>query len=125
MGDSTPHDDDVIDTNGRLDPTKSSLVKFSDCGGMVLEEQPAKMAEALRYFLQGIGYVPSLSVTHHSLSNRNGIQAMKQKALLKQVSLDADQDILNSIHLETDSLVPNVERFPSKLNFPSSDTANA
>ena len=113
---------------------------------MVLEEQPAKMAEALRYFLQGIGYgnqfkynlkskysnhvffsiqVPSLSVTHHSLSNRNGIQAMKQKALLKQVSLDADQDILNSIHLETDSLVPNVERFPSKLNFPSSDTANA
>ena len=23
---------------------------------MVLEEQPAKMAEALRYFLQGIGY---------------------------------------------------------------------
>ena len=27
MGDSTPHDDDVVDTNGRLDPTKSSLVK--------------------------------------------------------------------------------------------------
>lgn len=27
MGDSTPHDDDVIDTNGRLDPTTSSYVK--------------------------------------------------------------------------------------------------
>ena len=69
--------------------------------------------------------VPSLSVTHHSLSHRNGVQAIKQKALLKQVSLEADQDILNSIHLETDSLVPNVERFPSKINFSNLDTANA
>ena len=30
--------------------------KFADCGGMVLEEQPAKMAEALRHYLQGLGY---------------------------------------------------------------------
>jgi hypothetical protein len=27
MGDHSPHDDDVTETNGRLDPTKSSLVK--------------------------------------------------------------------------------------------------
>ncbi len=27
MGDESPHDDDVIDTNGRLDPTKSSFIK--------------------------------------------------------------------------------------------------
>ena len=32
------------------------ILKFADCGGMVLEEQPAKMAEALRHFLQGLGY---------------------------------------------------------------------
>ena len=32
------------------------ISKFADCGGMVLEEQPAKMAEALRHFLQGLGY---------------------------------------------------------------------
>jgi hypothetical protein len=56
MGDHSPHDDDVVETNGRLDPTNSSFVKFADCGGMVLEEQPGKMAEAMRHFLQGLGY---------------------------------------------------------------------
>lgn len=29
MGDMTPHDDDVIDSNGRLDPTNSSYVKVN------------------------------------------------------------------------------------------------
>jgi hypothetical protein len=29
MGDESPHDDDVIDTNGRLDPTKSSFIKVN------------------------------------------------------------------------------------------------
>jgi hypothetical protein len=32
------------------------FLKLADCGGMVLEEQPAKLAEALRYFLQGLGF---------------------------------------------------------------------
>jgi hypothetical protein len=27
-----------------------------ECGGMVLEEAPDKMAEAFRLFLQGMGY---------------------------------------------------------------------
>ena len=27
-----------------------------DCGGMVLEEQPDKMSESFRLFLQGMGY---------------------------------------------------------------------
>ena len=30
MGDESPHDDDVIDTNGRLDPTKSSFIKVKE-----------------------------------------------------------------------------------------------
>lgn len=27
MGDHSPHDDDVVETNGRLDPSKSAFVK--------------------------------------------------------------------------------------------------
>ncbi|RNA09150.1 NDRG3 isoform X3 [Brachionus plicatilis] len=81
MGDESPHDDDVVDTNGRLDPSKSAFVKFADCGGMILEEQPAKMSEALRHFLQGLGYVPHLSITTHSLVNRHSEQAIKLKLL--------------------------------------------
>ncbi|KAL1456777.1 hypothetical protein WDU94_001479 [Cyamophila willieti] len=34
-------------------------MKISDCG-MVLEEQPSKLTEALRLFLQGLGYAVKL-----------------------------------------------------------------
>lgn len=51
----SPHMDDTVTFNGRLDPTNSSWMKISDCG-MVLEEQPAKVSEAFRLFLQGEGY---------------------------------------------------------------------
>lgn len=109
MGDHSPHEDDVVETNGRLDPSKSAFVKFADCGGMVLEEQPAKMAEALRHFLQGLGYVPHLSITRLSLANRYSEQAIKQKIMLQRASQSlADSETLNvsSLSLESDSRVP-------------------
>ncbi|XP_029164982.1 protein NDRG3 isoform X2 [Nylanderia fulva] len=56
----SPHVDDTVTLNGRLDPTNSSWMKISDCG-MVLEEQPGKVSEAFRLFLQGEGYVAPLS----------------------------------------------------------------
>jgi len=104
MGDHSPHEDDVVETNGRLDPAKSSFVKFADCGGMVLEEQPAKMAESLRHFLQGLGYVPHLSITRHSIANRNSEQAIRQKNLLQQISNAGDSEIIKSISLNEDQL---------------------
>ncbi|XP_023290339.1 protein NDRG3 isoform X2 [Orussus abietinus] len=56
----SPHVEDTVTLNGRLDPTNSSWMKISDCG-MVLEEQPGKVSEAFRLFLQGEGYVAPLS----------------------------------------------------------------
>uniref|UniRef100_A0A1A9ZNG6 Protein NDRG3 n=1 Tax=Glossina pallidipes TaxID=7398 RepID=A0A1A9ZNG6_GLOPL len=56
----SPHVDDTVTFNGRLDPTNSTWMKISDCA-MVLEEQPAKLAEAFRLFLQGEGYATPLS----------------------------------------------------------------
>ncbi|XP_055931634.1 protein NDRG3-like isoform X1 [Argiope bruennichi] len=54
-GDMSPHLEDSVTMNSRLDPTNSTWMKLSNCG-MVLEEEPAKVSEALRYFLQGLGY---------------------------------------------------------------------
>ncbi len=96
MGDHSPHEDDVVETNGRLDPTKSSFVKFADCGGMILEEQPAKMCESLRHYLQGLGYVPHLSITRHSIAYRHSELAIKQKDLLKRTSMDYGIDPSNA-----------------------------
>ncbi|XP_054153575.1 protein NDRG3-like [Oppia nitens] len=51
----SPHVDDTVTMNSRLDPANSTWMKLSDCA-MVLEEQPAKVSEAFRLFLQGLGY---------------------------------------------------------------------
>jgi len=55
----SPHVDDTVTFNGRLDPVNSTWMKIQDCG-MVMEEQPAKLAEAFRLFLQGQGYALKL-----------------------------------------------------------------
>lgn len=51
----SPHVDDSVNMNGRLNPADSSWMKLCDCG-MALEEQPGKVAEAFRLFVQGLGY---------------------------------------------------------------------
>lgn len=60
--DYSPHLNDTVDMNARMDPTNSTWMKF-DCGGMILEENPGKLTEAFRLFLQGLGYIPNLSQT--------------------------------------------------------------
>ncbi|OTF75341.1 NDRG3-like protein [Euroglyphus maynei] len=54
-GSQSPHVDDTVNMNGRLNPENSTWMKLSGCG-MVLEEQPHKVAEAFRLFIQGIGF---------------------------------------------------------------------
>ncbi|XP_033119592.1 protein NDRG3-like isoform X2 [Anneissia japonica] len=61
-GKSSPHINDTVEMNGRLDPANSTWVNISDCGGMILEEQPSKLAESFRYYLQGLGYAVNLKV---------------------------------------------------------------
>jgi len=56
----SPHVDDTVTFNGRLDPGNSTWMKLQDCG-MVLEEQPAKVVEAFRLFLQGNGFALKLA----------------------------------------------------------------
>uniref|UniRef100_A0A8C2X3D3 Protein NDRG2 n=1 Tax=Cyclopterus lumpus TaxID=8103 RepID=A0A8C2X3D3_CYCLU len=50
----------VVDCNSKLDPTKTTLLKMADCGGLPQVDQPAKVIEALKYFIQGMGYCKSL-----------------------------------------------------------------
>ncbi|XP_052286475.1 protein NDRG3-like isoform X3 [Dreissena polymorpha] len=60
VGDDSPHMDDVVDMNGRMNPEETDFMKIADCGGMPLEEQPGKVCEAFRLFLQGMGYIPTV-----------------------------------------------------------------
>ena len=96
-GFTSPHKDDVIDTQDHCDPRKASYVEFSDCGGAILDEQPGKMAEAIRLFLQGLGHstfncsevvlfdwpvsslVSHMSIPRFSIANRLTEQAAEYK----------------------------------------------
>ena len=60
----SPHVDDTVTFNSRLDPTSSTWMKLQDCG-MILEEQPAKVVEAFRLFLQGNGYGKMMSLNEN------------------------------------------------------------
>ncbi|RXN00602.1 Protein NDRG1 [Acipenser ruthenus] len=62
-GDSSPAVDAVVECNSKLDPTKTTLLKMADCGGLPQVDQPAKLTEAFKYFIQGMGYMPSASMT--------------------------------------------------------------
>lgn len=55
-GANSPHINDTISLNGRLDPALCSWMKISD-SAMVLEEQTDVTVEAFTLFLQGLGYV--------------------------------------------------------------------
>ncbi|XP_022083948.1 protein NDRG3-like isoform X3 [Acanthaster planci] len=61
-GSNSPHLNDTVEMNARLDPENSTWIKMSDCGGMILEEQPAKLCESFRLFLQGLGYADVLKI---------------------------------------------------------------
>ncbi|XP_011298710.1 protein NDRG3 isoform X1 [Fopius arisanus] len=82
-GSLSPHVDDTVTLNGRLDPTNSSWMKISDCG-MVLEEQPGKVSEAFRLFLQGEGYVAPLSplkMADYRLASLEGLNHICSKKI--------------------------------------------
>ncbi|XP_072266740.1 protein NDRG1 isoform X2 [Pyxicephalus adspersus] len=71
VGDSSPAVDAVVECNSKLDPTKTTLLKMSDCGGFPQVVQPAKLTEAFKYFVQGMGYMPAASMTRLMRSRTN------------------------------------------------------
>ncbi|KAM6977708.1 protein NDRG3-like [Aplochiton taeniatus] len=63
VGDTSPAVDAVVECNSRLNPTKATLLKMADCGGLPQVMQPGKLAEAFKYFVQGMGYMPTAGMT--------------------------------------------------------------
>ncbi|RWS17678.1 NDRG3-like protein 1 [Dinothrombium tinctorium] len=98
----SPHVDDTVTMNSRLDPTNSTWMKLSDCG-MVLEEQPGKVEEALRLFIQGLGYALSayerrrsslrkMSMSTTSGEGVNGHDSRKN-SIEEEISLKQNQSV--------------------------------
>uniref|UniRef100_UPI0037E844C8 protein NDRG3-like isoform X1 n=1 Tax=Semicossyphus pulcher TaxID=241346 RepID=UPI0037E844C8 len=79
VGDTSPAVDVVVECNSRLNPTKTTLLKMADCGGLPQVVQPGKLAEAFKYFVQGMGYIP------HVVSNRLSSQSVPTAGMTRLV----------------------------------------
>ncbi|XP_030068812.1 protein NDRG3 isoform X1 [Microcaecilia unicolor] len=66
VGDNSPAVEAVVECNSRLDPTRTTFLKMADCGGLPQAVQPGKLTEAFKYFVQGMGYIPYVQLSHLS-----------------------------------------------------------
>ncbi|XP_026879914.2 protein NDRG3b isoform X2 [Electrophorus electricus] len=64
VGDTSPAVEAVVECNSRLNPTRTTLLKMADCGGLPQVVQPGKLTEAFKYFIQGMGYIPHVLLSH-------------------------------------------------------------
>jgi len=69
VGDYSPFLDDVVETNSRLNPEKTHFLKMAEGGGLLLEEEPCNVAEAILLFLQGFGLLPNAKAKKMSTKN--------------------------------------------------------
>uniref|UniRef100_A0AAR2M1Z2 Protein NDRG3 n=1 Tax=Pygocentrus nattereri TaxID=42514 RepID=A0AAR2M1Z2_PYGNA len=75
----------TVECNSRLNPTKTTLLKMADCGGLPQVVQPGKLAEAFKYFVQGMGYMPTASMTRlarsrtHSASSISSVDGVRSR----------------------------------------------
>ncbi|NXO01551.1 NDRG2 protein, partial [Rhinopomastus cyanomelas] len=68
VGDGSRHEDAAVECNACLDPTQSSFLKMADGGGQPQINQPEKLTEAFKYFVQGLGYLSAAAMTRLSRS---------------------------------------------------------
>lgn len=94
VGDMSPFVEDVVELNHRLSPKDTTLLKMADAGGMILEEQTFKVTEAIVYFLQGLGYIPSVIMSRlarsRTLSSCSSDDGGKRIRTLSGQSIEKD-----------------------------------
>uniref|UniRef100_A0A3B3UH58 NDRG family member 2 n=1 Tax=Poecilia latipinna TaxID=48699 RepID=A0A3B3UH58_9TELE len=75
VGDQAPYEDAAVECNSKLDPTSTSFLKMADAGGLPQLTQPAKLTEAFKYFIQGMGYMASSCMTRLSRSRTTSLSS--------------------------------------------------
>ncbi|XP_063320776.1 protein NDRG3-like isoform X2 [Pelmatolapia mariae] len=98
VGDSSPAVDVVVECNSRMNPTKTTLLKMADCGGLPQVVQPGKLAEAFKYFVQGMGYMPTAGMTRlvrsrtHSASSVGSTDGVRSRSTTNEGANCAEPD---------------------------------
>ncbi|XP_069735258.1 protein NDRG2 [Phaenicophaeus curvirostris] len=80
VGDQAPHEDAAVECNAKLDPTQTSFLKMADGGGQPQLSQPAKLTEAFKYFVQGMGYMAASAMTRLSRSRTASLDPQRSRS---------------------------------------------
>jgi len=94
-GNYSPHVDDTVTMNGRLDPTNSNWMKLQDCAH-VLEEQPGKVSEAIRLFLQGLGY--AVAVKRKTSTCSAEVPSLSRTKIVASRTASIDEEYLSNVN---------------------------
>lgn len=90
VGDDSPFVEDTVEVNSRLNPQKTHFLKMADAGGMLLEEELFKVSEAIVFFLQGLGQIPSVIMKRLQTNNSPSVlDVVQEQAKLSAVGWDA------------------------------------
>ncbi|KAM4692379.1 protein NDRG3 isoform 2-T2 [Rhinophrynus dorsalis] len=106
VGDNSHAIDAVVECNSRLDPTRTTLLKMADCGGLPQAVQPGKLAEAFKYFVQGMGYMAAASMTRlvrsrtHSASSSSSMEIPRSRSHTSNAQLETtcNASVINEAH---------------------------
>ncbi|KAM9329109.1 protein NDRG2 isoform 2-T2 [Gastrophryne carolinensis] len=90
VGDQAPHEDAVVECNSKLDPTQTSFLKMADSGGQPQITQPGKLAEAFKYFVQGMGYMASSCMTRLSRSRTASLSSEGNRSRSRTLSQSSE-----------------------------------
>uniref|UniRef100_A0A7N5ZU44 Protein NDRG3 n=1 Tax=Anabas testudineus TaxID=64144 RepID=A0A7N5ZU44_ANATE len=97
VGDTSPAVEAVVECNSRLNPTKTTLLKMADCGGLPQVVQPGKLAEAFKYFCVAPTTLTALEVRcteSHFLFRVGVIKKKKNSVFLPGVLFFSTQNCL-------------------------------
>ncbi|XP_074932764.1 uncharacterized protein LOC142049201 isoform X2 [Phalacrocorax aristotelis] len=75
-----------VECNAKLDPTQTSFLKMADGGGQPQLTQPAKLTEAFKYFVQGMGYVAAAAMTRLSRSRTSSLCSEAERGRSRTLS---------------------------------------
>ncbi|VDN52573.1 unnamed protein product [Dracunculus medinensis] len=90
VGSASGFVDDTVEVNSRLDPATSEWIKISDSCGLVLDDKPQNVTQAILLFLQGLGHLPTVNVA----------KAIKQISDMQKNSESDDERAFDSFAME-------------------------
>ncbi|XP_061878402.1 protein NDRG4 isoform X2 [Entelurus aequoreus] len=105
VGDNAPAEEGVVECNSKLDPTNTTFLKMADSGGLPQLTQPGKLTEAFKYFLQGMGYMPSVSMTRlarsrtASLTSASSLEGSRSRACVHSDSTEGVGSVAHTMEV--------------------------